>query len=147
MIEHRFDAAGVTLGVEIEHDESDPRRGGSMQVSGERRLLEQALVNLLLNAEGASKRGQRVTLSLREEDGHVCFSVTDDGVGIAADVAARATEPFFTTKPAGRGTGLGLAIVNEIAKHHQGRFVIAARDGGGTEARLELPVITSSVRE
>ena len=60
----------------------------------------QALVNSFFSTlEGASKRGQRVTLSLRGENDHVCFLVRDDGVGIAADVAARATEPFFTTKP------------------------------------------------
>lgn len=130
MVEHRFASAGVGLDVEL--------ADGAVRVSGERRLLEQALVNLLLNAEGASKSGQRVKLSLGAEGDRVAFAVTDDGAGIAPEVAARATEPFFTTKPAGRGTGLGLAIVNEIAKHHHGRFTIAPRASGGTEARLEL---------
>jgi signal transduction histidine kinase len=131
MVEHRFSAAGVAL---------DASAATNAWISGERRLLEQALVNLLLNACDASKAGQRVELTARSDREHVSFCVIDEGSGIAQDVAARATEPFFTTKPAGRGTGLGLAIVSEIAKHHQGRFTIGARKGGGTEARLELPV-------
>lgn len=136
MAMHRFGAAGVALDV------NDDGRGA--RVAGEKRLLEQALVNLLLNACDASERGQRVRLDVKSDDERVRFIVADDGAGIAADVAARATEPFFTTKPAGRGTGLGLAIVNEIAKHHQGRFTIAARDGGGTDARLDLPARSAS---
>lgn len=129
MVEHRFGPAEVTLVVDA---------GGDGWVSGDRRLLEQALVNLLLNACDASRPGQAVRLWTEVTEGRVCFCVEDHGVGISPEVAARATEPFFTTKPAGAGTGLGLAIVSEIAKHHQGRFVIRARPGGGTEARLEL---------
>lgn len=131
MVEHRFDAAGVALELVIDD---------SAHVFGEPRLLEQALVNLLLNACDASEPGQRVRAIVRAAEGSVSFVVEDEGAGIAPDVAARATEPFFTTKPQGAGTGLGLAIANEIAKHHQGRFVIAPRvSGHGTEARLELP--------
>lgn len=131
MVEHRFSAAGVVLEAEVQADLPD--------VVGEPRLLEQALVNLLLNACDASRSGQRVRARVALEESRVCFAVEDEGSGIAPDVAARATEPFFTTKPEGLGTGLGLVIANEIAKHHQGRFVIRPRAGGGTEARLELP--------
>jgi signal transduction histidine kinase len=131
MVEHRFEAAEVALDIAVPKD--------APMVFGEPRLLEQALVNLLLNACDASQPGQHVRAVVRMEEGRVCFCVEDDGMGISADVAARATEPFFTTKPAGAGTGLGLAITNEIAKHHQGRFVITARPEGGTVARLDVP--------
>jgi two-component system NtrC family sensor kinase len=131
MVEHRFTAAQVALDV----DAPDERA----QVFADPRLLEQALVNLLLNACDASTAGKHVHVSARVDGGRVMFRVEDEGTGISPEVAARATEPFFTTKPAGKGSGLGLAIVNEIAKHHQGRFVIGPRSGGGTEARLELP--------
>jgi len=136
MVEHRYAAAGVTLSSDVPDGLSD--------VSGEPRLLEQALVNLLLNACDASKSQQRVTARVVVEDGRVCFVIEDEGAGISPEVAARATEPFFTTKGEGKGTGLGLLIANEIAKHHQGRFVIRAREGGGTEARLELPAAGSA---
>jgi two-component system, NtrC family, sensor kinase len=132
MVEHRFGAAQVSLVVDAPDTEA--------LVSGDARLLEQAIVNLLLNACDASKPGQSVTARVRVTGEHVTFCVDDEGAGISPEVAARATEPFFTTKPAGKGTGLGLAIVNEIAKHHQGRFVIGPRPAGGTEARLELPI-------
>ena len=131
MVEHRYAASGVVLESEVP--------AGVPDVDGEPRLLEQALVNLLLNACDASKAGQHVRARVTSEDGRVCFLVEDQGAGISPEVAARATEPFFTTKPEGSGTGLGLLIANEIAKHHQGRFVIRAREAGGTEARLELP--------
>ncbi len=135
MVEHRYAAAAVTLESEVAPDVAD--------VAGEPRLLEQALVNLLLNACDASKPGQRVRARVAREDDRICFCVEDEGAGISAEVAARATEPFFTTKGEGKGTGLGLVIANEIAKHHQGRFVIRPREGGGTEARLELPAQTT----
>ncbi len=131
MAQHRFGGARVALEVEPPDH--------AVWVFAEARLLEQALVNLLVNACDASPPNGRVTASLRETDGRVVFTVVDEGAGIAPEVAARATEPFFTTKPAGKGTGLGLAIANEIAKHHQGRFVIGPRPGRGTEARLDLP--------
>jgi two-component system NtrC family sensor kinase len=135
MVEHRFAAAGVALETSVEE--------GVPHVVGEPRLLEQALVNLLLNAcdasVGSSKAHRRVRARVVTRDDRVCFCVEDEGAGISPDVAARATEPFFTTKPEGAGSGLGLLIANEIAKHHQGHFVIGPREGGGTEARLELP--------
>jgi two-component system NtrC family sensor kinase len=131
MVEHRFGAAQVVLDIDATE--------GDAHVLGDARLLEQAVVNLLLNACDASKAGQHVHARVRATAEQVSFCVEDDGAGINADVASRATEPFFTTKADGAGTGLGLAIVNEIAKHHQGRFVIGPRPGGGTEARLELP--------
>ena len=139
MVEHRFGAAQIVLDV----DSPDK----AVHVFADARLVEQALVNLLLNACDASKPGQHVRASLREGEGRVVFAVEDDGAGISPDVAARATEPFFTTKPAGEGTGLGLAIANEIAKHHQGRFVIGPRASGGTEARLELPATSTPANE
>ncbi len=139
MVEHRFGSAGVALAVDVA-----PKLP---TIFGEPRLLEQALVNLLLNACDASQSGQRVRASVRVDGDRVCFSVEDEGIGIDPSVAARATEPFFTTKPDGAGSGLGLAIASEIAKHHQGRFTIGPRASGGTEARLELPIAGTSPKE
>jgi signal transduction histidine kinase len=132
LVEHRFAQAGVTLDVSVEDALPD--------IACEPRLFEHALVNLLLNACDACAGGGRVVLSAFAREGRVAFVVVDDGEGIAAEVAARATEPFFTTKPTGKGTGLGLAIANEIAKHHRGAFALAPRGNGkGTEARIEIP--------
>lgn len=132
LVEHRFDKAGVTL--HLSADEGLPR------VACDARLMEQALVNLLLNACDACQRGGKVDLRVRRDGDQVAMVVTDDGAGISPDAALRATEPFFTTKPEGKGTGLGLAIASEIVHHHQGELSIAPRRGAsGTEARIELP--------
>ncbi len=130
LVQHRFEKAGVR--VVNSAPASLPR------ASGERTLLEHALVNLLLNACDACGRGGTVEVSAWASPGTISFAVQDDGPGITATTAVHAVEPFFTTKQAGRGTGLGLAIVNEIAKSHGGTFTIQPRDGRGTLAVLQV---------
>ena len=104
-------------------------------IACEPRLLEQAVINLLLNACDACDPGGTVILDVRADAERVAFVVTDDGSGITKDAAARAIEPFFTTKPAGKGTGLGLAIANEIVKNHGGELTIGPRTETGPTAR------------
>jgi two-component system, NtrC family, sensor kinase len=135
LVEHRFVKAGVEL--ELTAAPHLP------VVSCEPRLIEQALINLLLNACDACESGGHVTLELSADGQRVAFIVTDDGVGITTEAASRAVEPFFTTKASGQGTGLGLAIANEIVKHHGGEISLRPRDpsgGRGTRACVELPV-------
>ena len=103
-------------------------------------MLQQALVNLLLNACDACDPGGRVDARICSDGEHVAFTVLDDGPGITADAAARATEPFFTTKPHGQGTGLGLAIANEIVKMHRGTLRLRAASPRGTCASMILPI-------
>ncbi len=140
LVEHRFVSAGITLTSDVAPDL--PR------VSCEPRLFEQVLVNLLLNACDACERGGSVVLSVRLDGERVAFAVTDDGAGISEEAAARAMEPFFTTKPEGKGTGLGLAIASEIVKHHGGVLTIASRSAAGqapaargTRACAEIPAV------
>jgi signal transduction histidine kinase len=133
LVEHRFEKARVRLHADVP--------ASLPPVPVDPRLFEQVLVNLLLNACDACGENGEVVLQLRAVPDRVVFSVTDDGVGISADVAERATEPFFTTKPEGKGTGLGLAIANEIVKHHCGSLqLFARRDRRGTEASVEVPI-------
>lgn len=129
LVEHRFAKAGVTLTFQ-KADELPV-------IACDRRLFEQVLVNLLLNACEACDEGGEVRLSIRADAEHVVFIVTDTGVGISPEAAAQATTPFFTTKP--EGTGLGLAIANEIVRHHCGTLTLRARnDAPGTEAIVEV---------
>jgi two-component system, NtrC family, nitrogen regulation sensor histidine kinase NtrY len=108
----------------------------------DRRLLSQALTNLLHNAADAvAMRAAAGTIALRVEPGEhdVRIIVTDDGVGLPQEDRARLTEPYVTHKP--KGTGLGLAIVKKIMEDHGGRLTLDDRpDGPGTVAELVLPV-------
>ncbi|HTO77964.1 MAG TPA: ATP-binding protein [Thermoanaerobaculia bacterium] len=108
-------------------------------VDGDARELEQVLVNLLTNARDASPEGATVAVRLATRDGHARVTVGDRGAGISAETQQKIFQPFFTTKTSG-GTGLGLAISREIARRHGGDVGLGPRDGGGTEAWLELPI-------
>lgn len=140
LVQHRFDKAEVRL--RLSTAPSLP------SLAGDPRLLEQVLINLLLNACDACTPGGHVEISVRVQADRVAFVVEDNGIGITPDAAARATEPFFTTKPVGQGTGLGLAIAAEIVKYHGGHLTIGPRAGDagadtdrrGSRAIVDLPV-------
>jgi signal transduction histidine kinase len=136
-VEHRFEKAGVALRMDIPD--------GLPDVQCDRALLEHALVNLLLNACDACEAGRHVEVAARADALRVAFVVQDDGAGITREHAARATEPFFTTKAKGEGTGLGLAIATEIAKSHRGDLTIAPNEDRGTRACIELPLATQAI--
>jgi signal transduction histidine kinase len=138
LVDHRFSKAGVTLTADI--PSSLP------MIQCDRELLEHALVNLLLNACEACQPGRIVEITARSDGQQVAFVVMDDGAGITLEDAARATEPFFTTKPVGHGTGLGLAIASEIVKSHRGTLTIEPRSPQGTRARVEVPVSPEDIR-
>ncbi len=127
----RFERARVALDVDA--------GGVEEPLLCEPLLVEHVLVNLLSNACDACSPGGHVTIAVSTSEGSTTFRVEDDGVGISEEQAARAKEPFFTTK-AERGTGIGLAIAAEIVEHHRGRLSLAPREGGrGTTATVELP--------
>lgn len=90
--------------------------------------VSQILLNLLNNAVDAVGElpEKWIRLEFRETPVHMEISVTDSGRGIPPDVAARMTEPFFTTKPVGRGTGLGLSIALSLAELHGGSLTYDA---------------------
>ena len=110
----------------------------------DRRLIGQALTNLLLNAADAVALSDHpehghVGLSVREVERSVLLTVTDDGAGLPAEDRARLTEPYVTHKP--KGTGLGLAIVKKIMEDHGGSITLDDRtDGAGAVATLTLPI-------
>ena len=86
--------------------------------------LQQALMNIVLNAVDASPAGSTIILRSHNGNQKVCIDVENAGPPIPEGVLGRIFEPFFTTKP--RGTGLGLAIARNIARAHGGDLVIAA---------------------
>jgi len=122
--------------LDLETDAAGP----PAHVIGDPRDLEQVFVNLLANARDASPEGGVVNCRLERHNGTVCVTVADRGPGLSAAAAERAFQPFYTTKKSG-GTGLGLAISRDIVQKHGGTIVLAPRPGGGTEARVELPLV------
>ncbi len=115
--------------------------------------LENALLNLCLNARDAMPDGGRLTIetankwlddrAARERDlapgQYISVCVTDNGVGMAPDVVAKAFDPFFTTKPLGSGTGLGLSMTYGFARQSGGQVRIHSEPGRGTTMCIYLP--------
>lgn len=112
--------------------------------------LENALLNLVINARDAMPDGGR--LLIQTEVVHVAvlndaltpgdyvrLSVQDTGTGMSSDVIARAFDPFFTTKPIGQGTGLGLSMVYGFINQTGGQVQIDSVEGQGTRIDLYLP--------
>ncbi len=107
----------------------------------DRRMIRQALTNLLQNAAdavGMREGAGTIVLAVQMHGAETHIVVTDDGIGLPVDDRSRLTEPYVTHKP--KGTGLGLAIVKKIMEDHGGRLTLNDRLGApGAETRLVLP--------
>ncbi len=108
-------------------------------IEGSRPALVQVFVNLVTNAAQAVTAGGRVRLSLGRTNGEVKVEVADDGAGMPPEVAKRAFEPFFTTRP-GVGIGLGLPIVQGIVERHGGKVALETGPATGTTVTVTLPL-------
>jgi PAS domain S-box-containing protein len=131
-----FRAAGIE--VVRRHEDGLPR------VKADPLLMQQALLNVVLNAEQAVGSGGRIEsqTALVEEGGrqHVMVRIRDTGPGIPPEVMPRLFEPFYTTKEVGQGTGLGLAITYGIIQEHGGQIVASNHPDGGAVFTVRLPV-------
>ncbi|HEX2854340.1 MAG TPA: PAS domain S-box protein [Opitutaceae bacterium] len=130
---------------------------GNRTVRADPTQLQQVLFNLCVNAGHAmqEKGGQLVIKVTATTIGspraamagslnpgrYLCISVADTGIGMTADVMARAFEPFFTTKAMGNGTGLGLSIVHSIVTGHGGAVQMASKPRKGTVVSVFLPEV------
>jgi len=117
--------------------------------------LQNALLNLAINARDAMPRGGQLTIEIAHvrldadyaqtypdirTGRYVLITVTDTGSGMSEEVRRRAFEPFFTTKPTGAGTGLGLSMVYGFVKQSGGNIQIYSEVGRGTSVRVFLPL-------
>jgi PAS domain S-box-containing protein len=141
-----------TLGEDIEIEmKLHPQLWTALADKGQ---LENALLNLTVNARDAMPAGGKLTIETGnlhlDEDyaahnpevvpgDYVMLAVTDTGKGMPADVLERAFEPFFTTKEVGKGSGLGLSMIYGFTKQSGGHVKIYSEVGHGTTVRLYLP--------
>jgi signal transduction histidine kinase len=106
----------------------------------DRNQLENAVLNLAINARDAMPDGGDLTIATRRgDDGGAVISLSDTGMGMDAETLRRATEPFFTTKPVGQGTGLGLSQVYGFVEQMGGNMGIFSAAGTGTVVVLSFP--------
>lgn len=125
-------------------------------INGDEGQLQQALLNLLINARDAMPEGGKIVVATdrttvdreRKTDmgeiragRYVSISVRDTGIGMDTETRQRIFEPFFTTKEQGKGTGLGLSVVYGVVNAHNGFISVQSERGRGSEFRLYLPLL------
>jgi PAS domain S-box-containing protein len=151
MILDMTDLLSRTLGEHIRI--TNALAGDSWPIETDKSQLENALLNMAVNARDAMPNGGELRIEtanimlpkrLAKEFGipaapYLAITVTDNGTGMSAEVAERAFDPFFTTKGVGKGTGLGLSQVFGFVRQTGGHVTIATELGEGTTIRLYLP--------
>ena len=154
LIERTAELLKRTLGEHIEVDLCLDETAGSITVDPNG--LENAILNLALNARGAMPKGGRLTIrsavrhlddEVATEEGvlpagdYVEIAVSDTGCGMPPDVLAHAFEPFYTTKAVGEGSGLGLSMVYGFTLQSSGHTELESEVGTGTTVRMLFPTI------
>ena len=156
LVERTVELLGNTLGEDIRIDTRLERGVPSLFVDPHG--LENAVLNIAFNARSAMPNGGNLTLrtahkrlddEIVTEEGlvpagdYVEIAVTDTGCGMPPDVAARAFEPFFTTREVGEGSGLGLSMVYGFTLQSNGQVTLESEVGKGTTVRMTFPAIAA----
>src|SRR4030095_11628638 len=100
--------------------------------------FRQTLLNLILNGLQAMPEGGTLTMEAKTSNGNFLISVTDPGIGNAAEKPNRIFEPYYTTKA--KGCGIGLAIARRIIEAHGGKITVTNEAGGGCRFLISLPI-------
>ncbi len=126
---------------------STERAASLPAIRAHRGRLQQAVLNLLMNAAEALPGGGEIRLEMDREGECLRIRVTDNGVGIPPEILPRIFEPFFTARQGGKGTGLGLSVVRQIVDEHRGRIEVESVPGSGSTFTLLLPAGASAAEE
>ena len=123
-------------GIAVELDVPHP----GPVVRADRDELELSLLNIIGNACDAMPDGGHFKLSVGSSGDQALVTIEDTGVGMAPEVLARISEPFFTTKPKEKGTGIGMAIVHRFVVESGGTLGVDSTPGEGTRITIRLPL-------
>ncbi len=160
MIAAMSDLLHSTLGEHIQIE--TVTAAGLWTVLADSQQLENAILNIAINGRDAMPDGGKLTIETGNAhlDQAYCaqnpevkpgqfalIAVTDTGIGMSADVAARVFDPFFTTKPTGKGTGLGLSQVYGFVKQSSGHIKIYSEPGSGTTVKIYLPRLIADAKD
>lgn len=112
-----------------------------IRIQGNRRAINQILMNLMNNAYQAIEQKGYVLLTLSTEENQAVLCIEDNGKGIAADILNKVYDPFFTTKNEWEGTGLGLSVVKKLIARMGGTIHCESETGQGTRFTVYLPLL------
>jgi PAS domain S-box-containing protein len=119
-------------------------------INGDEGQIQQALLNLFINARDAMMNGGTLTVSTdvdTDELNSVTVTISDNGVGMSADVKKQIFVPFFSTKQQGKGTGLGLSVVYGVIKSHDGAISFVSEPEKGTTFSVTFPLVKGIPKE
>jgi signal transduction histidine kinase len=160
MITTMSDLLRSTLGEQVRIETVNG--GGLWATKVDMHQLENAILNVAINARDAMPEGGRLTIETANaylDDAYaranvevdagqfVMIAISDTGAGMSSETIARAFDPFFTTKPTGTGTGLGLSQVFGFVKQSRGHIKIYSEVGAGTTVEIYLPRFIGDVNE
>ncbi len=114
---------------------------------GDTNRIKQVFINIIDNALKYNQSGGQILIEQHTEDGCVHISISDTGVGIAAQDIDRVKEKFYKANKQVRGSGIGLAVADEIVKQHNGLLLVDSTEGVGTTVTIVLPVLEEDTKE
>jgi signal transduction histidine kinase/CheY-like chemotaxis protein len=159
MLVNMSDLLHSTLGEQIRIE--TVAAAGLWAVNADAQQLESAILNVAINARDAMPEGGKLTIETAnayldeaycrqnpevEAGQFTMIAITDTGIGMSPEVAARVFDPFFTTKPAGKGTGLGLSQVYGFVKQSRGHIKVYSEAGAGTTVKIYLPRLVGDAK-
>jgi signal transduction histidine kinase len=118
--------------------------GNNLQIEIDPKQVKRAVLNVLINAVEACAGGGRVKVFTRIAEDSYQIEVRDNGPGLTKEVAERAFDPYFTTKPS--GTGIGLSITRGILEEHGGSISLTCSLGEGCQVLMMLPLRKTTTR-
>ena len=116
-------------------------------VNGDKNRLRQVFINIVDNAIKYSDKGDTVSVEAYEQDGMICISISDTGMGISKEDLPKVKTKFFKANHTRRGSGIGLAVADEIITRHNGTLSLNSEEGVGTTVMITLPCIENTISE